>query len=99
MMLDSPLADRIANNVLSMGTEFKYVNWRWSYYPLTVQDWEDNVTTWPNITYSKICAYFVDSIAIDGKAMDNLKASEAYQYLHSNKVGCVLSYKHDRFVK
>ena len=30
--------------------------------------------------------------------MDNLKASEAYQYLHSNKVGCVMSYKHDRFV-
>lgn len=56
------------------------------------------MTTWPNITYSKICAYFVDSIAIDGKAMDNLNASEAYQYLHSDKVGCVMSYKHDRFV-
>ncbi|XP_045071143.1 uncharacterized protein LOC123484643 [Coregonus clupeaformis] len=54
--------------------------------------------TWPNITYSKICSYFVQSMAIDGKAMDNLKASEAYQYLHSNKVGCVMSYKHDRFV-
>ncbi|CAJ1071402.1 uncharacterized protein LOC125296826 [Xyrichtys novacula] len=30
--------------------------------------------------------------------MENLKASEAYQYLHSGKVGCVLAYKHDGFV-
>ena len=38
------------------------------------------------------------SMAIDGKAMDSLKASEAYQYLHSNKVSIVMSYKHDRFM-
>ena len=67
-------------------------------HPNLVQNWEDNIRTWPVITYSKMCSYFVDSMAIDGKAMDNLKASEAYQYLHSNKVGCVLSYTVDHFV-
>ena len=67
-------------------------------HPNSVQNWEDNMTMWPSITYSKICSYFVQSLAIDGKAMNNLKASEAYQYLHSNKVSCVMSYKHDRFV-
>ncbi len=35
-------------------------------------------------------SYFVDSVACDGKAISNLKSSEAYQYLHSSKVGCVL---------
>lgn len=63
-----------------------------------VQNWEDNMTAWPSITYSKIFSYFVDSMAIDGKAVDNLKDSKSYQYLHSNKVGCVMSYKHDHFV-
>jgi len=67
-------------------------------HPNSVQNWEDNMTTWPRITYSNICSYFMHSMAIDGKAMDNLKASEAYQYLHSNKVGCVMSYKHDHFI-
>ena len=67
-------------------------------HPTALRTWEDNMSVWPSITYSKICSYFVESMAIDGKAMENLKASEAYQYLHSNKVGCVLSYKHDGFV-
>nr|XP_055075234.1 uncharacterized protein LOC129454684 [Misgurnus anguillicaudatus] len=67
-------------------------------HPNSVQNWEDNMTTWPNITYSKICSYYLQSMAIDGKAMDNLKSSEAYQYLHSNKVGCVMSYRHGSFV-
>lgn len=43
---------------------------------------------WPRITYSSIFSYF-DSVACDGKAMSNLKRSEAYQYLHSNKVSHV----------
>ncbi|XP_063073553.1 uncharacterized protein LOC134464036 [Engraulis encrasicolus] len=67
-------------------------------HPDYVQNWEDSMTTWPNVTYGNICAYFVDSLATDGKAMDNLKASEAYQYLHSQKVGRIMSYKHERFV-
>ncbi|XP_061585970.1 uncharacterized protein LOC133451056 [Cololabis saira] len=61
-------------------------------HPDSVQNWEDNMTTWPSITFAKIISYFSDSMAIDGKA------SEAFQYLHSNKVGCLMSYKHDRFV-
>lgn len=29
-------------------------------------------------------------MAVDGNAINNLKSSEAFQYLHSDKVGCVL---------
>ncbi len=55
-----------------------------------IEEWEDDLKKWPRITYSSIFSYLVDSIACDGKATSNLKSSEAYQYLHSNKVGCVL---------
>lgn len=58
--------------------------------PSAVDGWEDDVKKWPRITYGNIFSYFVDSVACDGKAMSNLKSSEAYQYLHSDKVGRVL---------
>ncbi len=58
--------------------------------PSLIEEWEDDLKKWPRITYSSIFSYFVDSVACDGKAMSNLKSSEAYQYLHSSKVGCVL---------
>ncbi|XP_061582286.1 uncharacterized protein LOC133447589 [Cololabis saira] len=67
-------------------------------HPSSVQDWQDDVTTCPCITTSKIISYFLQSKEIDAKAMDNLKASEEYLYVHPNKVGCVMSYKHDGFV-
>jgi len=41
-------------------------------------------------SYHSISSYFVDSVACDGKPMSNLKSSEEYQYLHSDKVGRVL---------
>ena len=53
---------------------------------------------WPNITYGKIFLYFVESMAVDGNAVENLKSSEAYQDLHSNTVGCVLAYQHHSVV-
>ena len=34
-------------------------------------------------------AYFVESMSCDSQAMMNLKSIEAYQYLHSEKVGQV----------
>ena len=37
-----------------------------------------------------IFCYFIDSVGTDSEAMNNLKSSEAYQYLHSNKVVRVL---------
>ena len=58
--------------------------------PTAIDDWEDDMTKWPRITYSSIFKYFVESMACDGQAMENLKTSEAYQYLHSDKVGTVL---------
>lgn len=35
-------------------------------------------------------------MVVDENAFNNLKSSEAYQYVHSNKVGCV--YQHGSFV-
>ena len=58
--------------------------------PSAIDNWEDDMSKWPRITYSSIFQYFHESMACDGSAMQNLKSSEAYQYLHSNKVGTVL---------
>ena len=45
---------------------------------------------WPKITYRSIFSYFLNSADLDREAMNNLKSSEAYHYLRSNKVGRVL---------
>lgn len=58
--------------------------------PSAVGGWEDNLKKWPQITYSSIFSYFVRSVATGGEAIINLKSSEAYQYLHRNKVRRVL---------
>ncbi len=58
--------------------------------PSLIEEWENYFKKWPYIMYISIFNYIVDSIACDGKTMSNLKSSEAYQYLHSSKVGCVL---------
>lgn len=57
--------------------------------PSTITGWEDEVKKWPRVTYSSIFSYFVEPLSCDGKAMMNLKSSEAYQYLHCEKVGRV----------
>lgn len=57
--------------------------------PSTLVNWEDDMKKWPRITYGEIFRYFIQSVAVDGEAMNNLKSSEAYQYLHSNKIGPV----------
>ena len=53
--------------------------------PTAIEEREDNVKKWPHVTYCSIFNYFLESTASDGKAMQNLKSSEAYQYLHSDK--------------
>ncbi len=58
--------------------------------PSLTEELEDDLKKWPRITYNSIFRYFVDSVACDCTAMSNLKSSEAYQYLHSSKVGRVL---------
>ena len=59
-------------------------------FPASLKGWEDDIKQWPRVTYSRIFSYFIESVASDGEAMNNLKGSEGYQYLHSNKVGRVL---------
>lgn len=41
--------------------------------PTAIDGWEDNMKTWPKITYSSIFSYFLNSVASDGEAV-NLKA-------------------------
>ena len=53
---------------------------------------------WPEVVCDKILKYFLESVAVDGDAMQNLKAAAVFHYLHSNKIGSVLMHKHDRFV-
>lgn len=66
--------------------------------PYTIEGWEDDLKKWPKITYGCIFSYVNTYSAVDGEAMKNLKSSEAYQYLHSNKVGCVLTKSVEDFV-
>ena len=40
--------------------------------------------------HGDIFYYLVLSVGVDGSAMKNFKSTEAYQYLHSGKVGRVL---------
>lgn len=59
-------------------------------HPQTIHEWEDDMKKWPHITYEDIFNYFVLSLGADGSTMRNYKSTEAYQYLHSGKVGKVL---------
>ncbi|XP_041947353.1 uncharacterized protein LOC121708620 [Alosa sapidissima] len=58
--------------------------------PSMLADWEDDMKKCPRITYGEIFRYFIQSVATDGEAMNNIKSSETYQYLHSHKIGPVL---------
>jgi len=62
----------------------------WENHLLHLEGWENDMKKWPQITFTSIFCYFIDSIGTDGEAMNNLQRSEAYQYLHSKKVGHVL---------
>ncbi len=53
---------------------------------------------WPEIAYRDIFNYFVLSFGIDGATMKNYKSTEAYQYLHSSKVGSILPHQANKLV-
>ena len=55
--------------------------------PSAVTAWEDEVKKWPRITYSSIFSYFIESVSCDGKAMMNLKTSEASSIYTARKSG------------
>jgi len=47
--------------------------------PSIIEGWEDDLKKWPQITYTSIFSYFINSVATDGEAMNNLKSSESYE--------------------
>ena len=67
-------------------------------HPSIMSPWVDDMRKWPDMSYGDIFNYFVLSLGIDGAAMKNYKSTEAYQYLHSSKVGCVLLHTEGEFI-
>lgn len=57
-------------------------------HPSTLTEWVDDMKQWPDVSY-----YFVFSEGVDGEELRNYKSTEAYNYLHSNKIGKVLCKK------
>lgn len=60
--------------------------------------WVNDMKMSPGIEYGDVFYYFVLSQGVDGLAMRNYKATEAYQYLHSFKVGRVLLRTEGEFI-
>ena len=56
-------------------------------HPTIIKNWTDDMKRWPEITYGDIFNHFVLVLGVDGSAMKSYKSTEAYQYLHSGKVG------------
>lgn len=67
-------------------------------HPSSPLMWVDDMKKWPEVTYGDIFNYFVLSQGVDGASMKNYKSTEAYQYLHSGKVGRVLLHSEGDFV-
>lgn len=67
-------------------------------HPSIMSPWVDDMRKWPEMSYGDIFNYFVLSLGVDGAAMKNYKSTEAYQYLHSGKVGRVLLHTEGEFV-
>lgn len=60
-----------------------------------IQEWEDDMKKWPHITYKDIFNYLILSVCVDGSEMRSYKSTDAYQYLHSGKVGWVFIHFED----
>ena len=61
-------------------------------------EWVDDMKQWPNVSYINIVNYLVFSEGVDGGDLRSYKSTEAYSYLHSNKIGKVLLKKHSKFI-
>ncbi|KAL2095489.1 hypothetical protein ACEWY4_010208 [Coilia grayii] len=61
-------------------------------------EWVDDMRLWPSVAYVDILNYLVLSAGIDGESLKNYKSTEAYQYLHSGKVGRVLLCENGEYV-
>ena len=60
-------------------------------------EWVDDMKQWPNISFFDI-NYLVFSEGVASKELHNYKSTEAYNYLHSNKIWKVLLKKHIGFI-
>ena len=53
---------------------------------------------WTDVSYINIVNYLVFFEGVDGGKLRSYKSTEAYNYLHSNKIGKVLLKKHSKFI-
>ena len=67
-------------------------------HPSTFTEWVDDMKLWPDVSYVDILNYFVLSEGVDGETLRNYKSTEAYNYLHSNKIGKVLCREYEEFI-
>ncbi len=66
-------------------------------HPSSLTGWVDDLKQWPNVSYVDVVNYFVFSEGVDGEELRNYKSTEAYNYLHSKKIGKVLCRKEGVF--
>ena len=59
-------------------------------HPSVLTEWADDMKQWPDVSYIDIVNYLVFSEGVDGGELCNYKSTEAYNYLHSNKIRKVL---------
>ena len=61
-------------------------------------EWADDVKQWPDVSYIDIVNYLTFSEGVEGRELRSYKSTEAYNYLHINKIGKVLLKKHSKFI-
>ena len=64
---------------------------------VTAAGWLDDMKQWPELQEKDLINYFILSEGVDGNEIQNWKSTEAYNYLHSGKIGIVLCRKEGDF--
>lgn len=67
-------------------------------HPSRLTEWLDDMKQWPDVSYIDVVNYLLFSEGVDGEELRNYKSTEAYTYLHSNKIGTVFLKKHSGFI-
>ena len=67
-------------------------------HPSVLTEWADDIKQWPDVSYINIVNYVIFSEGVDGGELHSYKSTEAYNYLHINKIGKVLLKKNSKFI-
>ena len=67
-------------------------------HPSVLTEWADDMKQWPEVSYIDIVNYVLFSEGVYGRELHSYKSTEAYNYLHSDKIGKVLLKKNSEFM-